>query len=423
MGETVDRPLSILQVNTTDMSGGAARVALGLHRAYREMGHASTLAVKARKSNEPGVVEIDRSKRGSLLCRIRARLGYHLGVDDLCRPGSHRIPELVGKPWDVLHLHNLHGRYFDLAALPALSRMAPTVMMMHDNWLQTGGCTYHGDCSAWKNACRGCECQLPGGRMARLGARLSWRRKARILRRSRVWLTAPSRWLLNEARELPILAEKPSRLVHNGIDTTVFRPGPKDQARTGLGLPQGVPLILFSANISLANPAKGGPTVAAAFKQLLTKVPDCRLVAVGSDEIPDKLDDVDAKIIARRYEDDMSRVALYYQAADVLAHPARTDNAPLVLMEAMASQLPVVASRVGGIPDYVQDGVSGLLIAPDRPEELAASLVRVLEDKELAAKLGREGLQAARSRYDVRDQARNYLEWYHELLRATGREG
>jgi glycosyltransferase involved in cell wall biosynthesis len=83
---------------------------------------------------------------------------------------------------------------------------------------------------------------------------------------------------------------------------------------------------------------------------------------------------------------------------DVLAVPSRADGSPLVVCEAMAAGVPVVASRVGGLPDLVEDGGSGLLVRPGEPEDLARALVSLLLDPEAARRLGARGRSLAASR-------------------------
>jgi glycosyltransferase involved in cell wall biosynthesis len=83
---------------------------------------------------------------------------------------------------------------------------------------------------------------------------------------------------------------------------------------------------------------------------------------------------------------------------DVLAVPSRSDGSPLVVCEAMAAGVPVVASRVGGLPDLVEDGGSGLLVRPGEAEDLARALVSLLLDPEAARRLGARGRRLAASR-------------------------
>ena len=84
-------------------------------------------------------------------------------------------------------------------------------------------------------------------------------------------------------------------------------------------------------------------------------------------------------------------VAALMQASDVFVHAARWEGFGIVLLEAMSAQLPIVATRVAAIPEIVLDGVTGLLVSPDDPEDLAGSLARLMQDPQLATTLGRAG--------------------------------
>ena len=89
------------------------------------------------------------------------------------------------------------------------------------------------------------------------------------------------------------------------------------------------------------------------------------------------------------------------QRATVFALPSHAEGLPLALLEAMAAGCPVVASAVGGIPDVVTHGTNGFLVAPQDPQLLAASLHRVLTDKPLAARLGREARASVEAGHSI----------------------
>jgi glycosyltransferase involved in cell wall biosynthesis len=104
----------------------------------------------------------------------------------------------------------------------------------------------------------------------------------------------------------------------------------------------------------------------------------------------------------------MGQAALYeeYRRASVFCLPCRVldngdrDGIPNVLLEAMATGVPVVTTNVSGIPELVVDGMTGLLVPPDDPEATAAALLRVFTDRELAARLARAGQALVRERFD-----------------------
>ena len=97
-----------------------------------------------------------------------------------------------------------------------------------------------------------------------------------------------------------------------------------------------------------------------------------------------------------------SDVAARMLAADALLVASRSEVTPLVLMEALALRTPVVATRVGGIPDVVLDGRTGLLVAPDDPPAMAGAVRRLLDEPGLAAELARAGREHVEANFDER---------------------
>jgi glycosyltransferase involved in cell wall biosynthesis len=109
-------------------------------------------------------------------------------------------------------------------------------------------------------------------------------------------------------------------------------------------------------------------------------------------------------------------LAPYYSAADVFALPSKFDNSPNAVLEAMACEVPVVATNVGGVPRYVTHDETGLLVETDA-QVMADALERVLTDAELRGKLIANGLQIVRSRFCWRRTAQRLVALYEELLR------
>lgn len=111
-----------------------------------------------------------------------------------------------------------------------------------------------------------------------------------------------------------------------------------------------------------------------------------------------------------------SRVAEVLHTFDIFAFPSLNEGLGKVLVEAMAVQKPVVASAVGGILDLVVDGVNGILVPPKDSAQLAKGIIRLLSDKDLAARMGRNGRQHVYPAYDVRVRIKRVAGLYQELL-------
>ena len=114
----------------------------------------------------------------------------------------------------------------------------------------------------------------------------------------------------------------------------------------------------------------------------------------------------------------------FMQAADCLVCPSLwAEAAGLVNLEAHASGLPVLASRIGGIPEYVADGETGLLFEPENAGALADAVVRLAADPDLVKRLGDNGRRAVSERYDRRVLATRYaelLQWVHDGRAVAG---
>jgi D-inositol-3-phosphate glycosyltransferase len=203
-----------------------------------------------------------------------------------------------------------------------------------------------------------------------------------------------------------------------GVDTEVFRPLNRIEARKRLGLPQRSPIVLFVGRIE---PLKGIDVLLRAVSHI-----DGRLgvLVIGGDgkdlarkaelatlaaelRIADKITFLDAVP-----HDDLP---LYYNAADVCVVPSYYESFGLVAVEAMACGVPVIASRVGGLKETVQDGQTGYLVPWLCPEPFAERLELLLNNEPLRRSLGREARMAA-ERYRWSEVAARVEDVYHDLV-------
>jgi glycosyltransferase involved in cell wall biosynthesis len=97
--------------------------------------------------------------------------------------------------------------------------------------------------------------------------------------------------------------------------------------------------------------------------------------------------------------------------------PSRWEGMPNALLEAMACGLPCIATCVSGSEDIIVDGVNGLLVEPEQPVELALALSRIIEDSDLAQRLGQAGRTTVMRDYQLVDITQQHLEFYHRLLK------
>jgi colanic acid/amylovoran biosynthesis glycosyltransferase len=109
------------------------------------------------------------------------------------------------------------------------------------------------------------------------------------------------------------------------------------------------------------------------------------------------------------------RVQALYRQADVFALPSIAEGIPVVLMEAMAMEIPCVTTRITGIPELIRDEIDGLLVAPSQEEELAAAIARLLDNPQLRLRLGRSGRQRILEDYDLRRNTQHLAAIFREF--------
>jgi glycosyltransferase involved in cell wall biosynthesis len=454
------RPLDILQISTGDVLGGAERIAYNLHRAYRRRGHRPQMAVGRKAGDDPDVFRIPHNVTANpwrrawwsahygmqrLYGRVRGAwyvsrllqkiaepasvLHWLAGIEDFNFPGTWRILQMCRRPPQVVHAHNLHGRYFDLRYLAPLSRRLPVIVSLHDAWLLSGHCAHSFDCDRWKTGCGRCPDLSIYPALIRDGTAYNLRRKSRIYRQSRLHVSVPCRWL-RERVEQSVLASgaKEIRTIPNGVDLETFRPTDMGEARRSVGLPADAHVLLFSAFGVRANIWKDYETMRQAAARVASRVGDKPLVfvALGEKGPPERFGRAEIRFV--RFVRDEKAVAAYYQASDLYVHGARIDTFPNAVLEALACGTPVVASAVGGIPEQVvsldatQDAplnkneATGVLVPPQDADAMAAAIERLLTNDPLRARLGQNAAADARARFDLNRQVDDFLCWYAELV-------
>jgi glycosyltransferase involved in cell wall biosynthesis len=436
--------MRILQINTLDQTGGAEKVALGLHRAYLALGHDVRLLVKSKRTATPQVVETDPYQNASpwspacrklerlvrrfpkfrgqgrlvntlrLIARPQRWLDYRQGLEDFNYPDSHFILADHGWRPDIIQLHNLHGEYFDLRALPPLSHRVPVVWTLHDAWALTGHCAHFAGigCERWRCGCGACPDLSLHPPLRRDNTARNWERKRGIYQSSRVSVATPSRWLMDLV-EGSILRHWQRKVIPNGVDLNLFRPGDRRLARKTLGLPLDAFICLsIGADGASPNSYKDFPTVAQAAKFVLKQhqSTDLLFIYIGGNTG----ESAEPRIKHGGYIKDENLLATYYQAANVLVHGAKVESSPLVILEAMASGLPTIASDVGGIPELIKEGETGFLVPPGDSATMSERISILINHAELGNSLGKNAFSVAR-RLSIENQAKSYLQWFHEL--------
>ncbi len=469
--------LRVVQVSPRDVWSGAERIAWLLFRGLKARGFQSEMAVGVKTSADPDIrvvphgdsypgirriawvaqqllVKHGKSARGlyrlsrfvRTLVEPGSVLDSYRGREDYRFPGTCRIIDPSDPP-DILHLHNLHGNYFDLRALPALSHGVPTVLTLHDLWTLTGFCTYPLGCERWQTGCGRCPLlrsrpSIVPAAWRKDGSAGNWREKESLYAGSRLFLTCPSEWLMGKAARSILAPSVIGRqVIPYGIDLSVFRPGDRRKAREALGIAADRPVALVLGTRILRNPVKGYRVIRDAMIRLGSgwKGPRVLLLVVGSKAPDGNFAGLDIRFVS--HAGDAEAVRTCYLAADVYIHGATEDNFPNTVLEALACGTPVVSTAAGGIPEQVRParvpgisaGAAARNLAGHPPEEstgilvpvgdsalLAKAVEWILSNGETRRLMGIHAAKDARLRFGLDRQLDDYEKVYAAL---AGREG
>lgn len=241
---------------------------------------------------------------------------------------------------------------------------------------------------------------------------------------SRIIADAPviKRQLLATKR---ILSEK-IEVIGSAVDLTRFRPGrDANKFRSEIGVTNETPLIV---NIGMIRPDKGQLMLVEAARIVLKERPDARFVFVGEGTGTRKLGPRLREAIERyQLTDRLLMLGYRWDVPDILAAAdlvviasVGTEASPIVLREALASGSAVVATRVGDVEEVIRDREHGLLVPPRDPERMAAAIIELLSDQELAARCRENGLRLAQMQFSFDHMMEHKLSVDTEIAKKNG---
>ena len=212
----------------------------------------------------------------------------------------------------------------------------------------------------------------------------------------------------------------PKKILH--VPNGIAPPPPPTGAdvRSDLGIPAEAPLI---GTVSVLRPQKALDVFIRAAAQLLRENPDLRVLLAGDGPLLGELTElvhslgVQDRLLLPGYRSDASDVIA---ALDVAVSSSAFEGSPLAVMEYMESARPIVATRVGGVPDLIEDSVHGLLVDPGDVPALTAAIRRMLADPEAARRMGEAARERRRHEFTVDLMVRRFETLYERLVRGAG---
>ena len=435
--------MKVLIVNTSESTGGAAIAARRLMSALEEKGVGVQMLVRDRaKTGTKTKTKTGTDKRVvALPCHwltmwhflwerlvILVRLHFktkNLFAIDAGISGTDITRMQAFREADVVHLHWVNQGMLSLSDIRKIVRSGkPVVWTMHDIWPATSLCHLTLQCrqftrrgiDARSSGCRHCP-YLPGGGSAKDYSSTVWRRKQKMLAGGNVTFVACSRWLQGEAKASALLRGHLIESIPNAIDTKLFCPGNREEARREEGLPLDRKIVLFVCQ-RVTNLYKGMDYLIDACKQLAKDHPamadEVTVVLLGS-----HADEVAAMLpfptMTLGYVADEQRMARIYRTADVFVLPSLSENLPNTIMEAMACGVPCLGFRVGGIPEEIDHRRTGYVARYRDAADLAQGLHWLLYEADWQ-KLSEESVRKVSRCYSPASVAMQYTEIYQQSM-------
>ena len=416
--------MRVLLINTSERIGGAAIAASRLMESLKSYGIKAKMLVRDKQTDRISVVSLEHNWRmvwKFVWERIVIWKANHFKKDnlfaiDIANTGTDitSLPEF--QQADVIHLHWLNQGMLSLKNIEKiLASGKPVVWTMHDMWPCTGICHHARTCDKYQNECHHCPFLHGNGGKKDLSYR-TFQKKLKIYRDNRINFVTCSHWLEEQAKKSALLSGHSVTSIPNPINTNLFKPRNKQEAREKCLLPQDKKLMLFGS-VKITDKRKGIDYLIESCKLLADRHPELReqlgVVAFGnqSQQLESLLP---FKVYPQNFVNNEHRLVDIYNAVDIFVTPSLEENLPNTIMEAMACGIPCVGFNVGGIPEMIDHLHNGYVAQYKSAEDFANGIYWILNEPDYA-ELSEQACRKAVTHYSESIIAKRYIDLYNKV--------
>lgn len=415
--------MRVLIINTSERTGGAAIAASRLMDALKDSGIKAKMLVRDKQSDRITVVALKKSWRHIwnfvwerfIIWKANHFKKTNLFAVDIANTGTDitSLPEF--RQADVIHLHWVNQGMLSLKNIrKILESGKPVVWTMHDMWPITGICHHAETCTNYTSNCHDCPL-LHKGNKTDLSYRI-FRKKQKLYQNANITFIACSRWLESQAKKSALTQGHKVTSLPNPINTSLFRPTDKKEARQKLHLPTGKKLLMFSS-MKITDKRKGIDYLVEACRLILEKHPEAgkelAVVVVGKQSqqyeflFPFPIHCID-------YVSGEREIADIYNAIDLFVTPSLMENLPNTIMEAMSCGIPCVGFNIGGIPEMIDHLHNGYVAQYKSAEDLANGICWSLNESDYKS-LSEAARRKVLSSYSEHTVAMKYIHIYNQI--------
>ncbi len=409
---------NIVAINTANAGGGAEKVAYGLCKELHVRGYDSKMLARRIDYNaDPLAKELVVPVPGSdAMYSAGNFLDQIFSTHSLFYLPTLKVSSMeIVRQADVIHLHNMHGYYFNMFTIATLMKKKPVVWTFHDMWPFTGKCVHAYDCERYTHSCGNCPQLSAYPKLTRDTSRMLLKLKKRLFQKKDFMIVSPSEWLRSHI-EKSFLRDHPVSVIPSPVDTRLFYPENKRVAREIMQIPHDKKVMLFIASWVNSIPSKGIRTFKALLKALYAQRSDLYTIVIGNLENKTVLGDQFAGK-ETGWIGNANDLRMYYSSADILVSPTLAENSSCTIIEAMACGTVPVAFAVGGVPEQITRGETGLLIQPKNLQELIQVVDAILNRDDRRDAMAKKAAETVRAKYSLDRFVEKHLEIYSSAIK------
>ncbi len=417
--------MKVLFVNTNENYGGAARAANRIMRGVQKHGVEAQMFVKNKHTQAANVVTIWQFVPKNAIYRafdwvtekIKNQWQHRkwnpykstkkdVFMSDLRSMYSHGALQKL--EYDIVHLHWINQRFLNIDELKKIKK--PIVWTLHDSWAFTGICHVPYDCKNYETHCGACP--MLGSKKEMDLAHEVFKKKMEAYKDLDLHIVTPSQWLGENVKRSALLCRFPVTVIPNCIDTDLYEPIDKADARKVLGLEADKKYLLFGAMHVMKDANKGFAYLQEALKQINNA--KVKLLVYGTNE---DMRSHDLPLSARSmgYINNDKMMALLYNSADVTIVPSLSENLSNTIMESLSCGTPVVAFNIGGNIDMIEHKKNGYLAKEKDNWDLAKGIEWCLAHN-ADGSMSKNAREKVMNNYTIEIVSEQYKKLYESLL-------
>lgn len=416
--------MRVLIVNTSERMGGAAIAANRLMDALRNNGIQAKMLVRDKQTDQITVIGLRKSMwkiwqfvwERILIWKANHFKKHNLFAVDIANTGTDItvLPEF--QQAEIIHLHWINQGMLSLKDLrKILLSGKPVVWTMHDMWPCTGICHHARECNKYHQECQHCPYIYKGGSKKDISYQV-FKTKQELYQLAPITFITCSQWLKERASQSALLTNHSVINIPNPINTGLFKPRNKQDARQKRNLPTDKKLILFGS-AKITDKRKGIDYFIESCKILAEKYPEVLKewgVVVYGKESEQLKPLVPFEVYPLNYISSEKELVDIYNAVDLFVTPSLEENLPNTIMEAMACGIPCVGFNVGGIPEMIDHLHNGYVADYKSAEDFANGIHWALSEGEYPS-LSEAACRKVLTSYSESAIAKRYIEVYNKL--------